>query len=192
MGDVTLLIDPLVDGADDPALTDLDELVRGRIRIVITIPYHARSSEFLWDRYREHDSRILGHPLVARRLDDHSGFTALQGGESIEGVARTHRIGRPVRAELPLEIPALRALVFGDAVVEHDGEVRVWESPLTTQNRRHWYEDRFLPTLRPLLDTEPERILVTHGRPVLSGGRVALQRALASGPWQPPRASRRA
>lgn len=186
LGDVTLLIDPLIDGADDPMVADLDQLVKGRVRIVITIPYHTRSAEFLWDRYREHGARILGHRLVARRLNDTSGFTALEGGETIEGVARTHRIGKPVRAEIPLEIPALRALVFGDAVVEYEGQIRVWDSPLASENRRRWYEDRFLPTLRPLVDTDPERILVTHGRPVLAGGRQALQRALESGPWHPP------
>jgi hypothetical protein len=40
-----LLVDPLV-GDDDPALGALDDLVRGRVRILVTMPYHTRSARF--------------------------------------------------------------------------------------------------------------------------------------------------
>ncbi len=48
----TLLLDPLVDGDGDPALGALDDLVRGCVRILISKPYHTRSAEPLWRRYR--------------------------------------------------------------------------------------------------------------------------------------------
>src|SRR6266487_6967037 len=55
-----LLLDPLVDGDDDPALDVLDDLVRGRVRILVTMPYHTRSSESLSRRYRSAKARSTG------------------------------------------------------------------------------------------------------------------------------------
>ena len=56
-------------------------------------------------------------------------------------------------------------------------------SPSTASRRRRWYEDRYLPTLEALLDHDVERVLVTHGEPVLQGGRRALEAAFAQPPW---------
>jgi len=39
-GGETLLIDPLVEGGDDPALGVLDDLAGGRVRILISKPFH--------------------------------------------------------------------------------------------------------------------------------------------------------
>ena len=39
-------------GDEDPALGALDDLVRGRVRILISKPHHSRSAELLWRRYR--------------------------------------------------------------------------------------------------------------------------------------------
>ncbi|MDX6333129.1 MAG: hypothetical protein QOG05_469 [Streptosporangiaceae bacterium] len=91
----TLLVDPLVDGDDDPALGALDDLVRGRVRILISKPFHTRSAEPLWGRYRRAKARIYGHPEVATRLGDASGFEAVTSGHDVGGVARFHAIGRP-------------------------------------------------------------------------------------------------
>ncbi len=186
-GGETLLVDPLVTGDDDPALTELDGLARGRVRILISKPYHTRSAEPLWRRYRRAKARIYGHPEVATRLGDVSGFQAVTGGD-VGGVARFHPIGNPPRSEQPIEIPAYRALVFGDAVVETGGgELRVWEDPLDSERRRRWWRERYLPTLEPLAALEPGHVLVTHGEPVLGEGAAALRRALGRDPWQRPR-----
>jgi hypothetical protein len=183
----TLLVDPLVTGEDDPALDVLDGLARGRVRILITKPYHTRSAEPLWRRYRRAQARIYGHPEVATRLGDVSGFQAVTAGDA-GGVARFHPIGSPPRSEQPIEIPAHRALVFGDAVVETGGgELRVWEDPLDSERRRRWWRERYLPTLEPLAALEPEHVLVTHGEPVLGEGAAALRHALGREPWQRPR-----
>jgi hypothetical protein len=186
-GGETLLVDPLVTGEDDPALAVLDGLARGRVRILISKPYHTRSAEPLWRRYRRAKARIYGHPEVATRLGDVSGFQAVTGGD-VGGVARFHPIGSPPRSEQPIEIPAHRALVFGDAVVETGGgELRVWEDPLDSERRRRWWGERYLPTLEPLAALEPGYVLVTHGEPVLGEGAAALRRALGRGPWQRPK-----
>jgi hypothetical protein len=49
-----------------------------------------------------------------------------------------------------------------------------------------WYARRLRPSLEPLLDVDCERLLVTHGAPILSGGRAALRGALDAGPWFHP------
>jgi hypothetical protein len=186
-GGETLLVDPLVTGEDDPALGVLDDLARGRVRILISKPYHTRSAEPLWRRYRHARARIYGHPEVATRLGDVSGFQAVTGGD-VGGVARFHPIGSPPRSEQPIEIPAHRALVFGDAVVETGGgELRVWEDPLDSERRRRWWRERYRPTLERLAALEPEHILVTHGQAVLGDGEAALRRALGRDPWQRPK-----
>ena len=97
---------------------------------------------------------------------------------------RAHSIGRPRRAEIPFELPSHRALAFGDAVLEIDGELRVW--PRHREIERAWYEQRFLPTLDALTRLDVERVLVTHGEPVLRDGARALAAALARPPWSRP------
>jgi hypothetical protein len=184
----TLLVDPLVHGDDDPALTALDDLVRGRVRILVSMPFHTRSAEPLWRRYRRARARIYGHPDVATRLGDASGFEAVPGGGDVDGVARFHSIGSPPRSEQPIEIPAQRALVFGDAVVETGGgELRLWEAPLDSERRRRWWHEGHLPTLERLAALDIEHVLVTHGRAVVGGGAEALRRALQRDPWQRPK-----
>jgi len=186
-GGETLLVDPLVTGEDDPALGVLDGLARGRVRILISKPYHTRSAEPLWRRYRRANARIYGHPEVATRLGDVSGFQPVTGGD-VGDAARFHPIGSPPRSEQPIEVPAQRALVFGDAVVETGGgELRVWEDPLDSERRRRWWRERYLPTLERLAALEPEHVLVTHGQAVLGDGVAALRRALGRDPWQRPR-----
>jgi glyoxylase-like metal-dependent hydrolase (beta-lactamase superfamily II) len=186
-----LLLDPLVVAEDDPVLDALDGLVRRQVRILVTMPYHARSSERLWRRYRRMKARIYGHPAVSSRLGDVSGFRAVTAGKDVAGVARFHAIGRPPRSEQPIEIPAVRALVFGDAVVETGhGQLRVWDAPLETEERRSWWRTRYLPTLQRLADLDIEHVLVTHGQPAICDGLAALQNALNSTPWQRPKTAR--
>jgi hypothetical protein len=54
----TLLIDPLVEGDDDPALGVLDDLAGARVRILISKPFHTRSAEPLWRRYRRASAHL--------------------------------------------------------------------------------------------------------------------------------------
>jgi hypothetical protein len=183
-GEDTILIDPLVTGKSEP-LAALDEIVRGRVRILVTTPFHVRGSELLWRRWQDrHEVTIFGHQHCATRLDDRSAFRPLRGGETLEGGVRAHPIGRPRRAEIPFELPSHRALAFGDTVLEIDGELRVW--PRHRDIDRVWYEQRFLPTLEPLTRLDVERVLVTHGEPVLRDGARALAASLARPPWSRP------
>jgi hypothetical protein len=60
-GGDTNLVDPLVAGETEPLLAALDEIVRGRVRILITTPFHLRGAELLWRRWRDrHEVTIFG------------------------------------------------------------------------------------------------------------------------------------
>jgi hypothetical protein len=184
--DYTLLVDPLVEQPGDAVLEALDRLLTGQVRILITVPYHTRSAEFLCRRYRGLGAEILGHPLVAKRMKEPSALRTVSPGDALEGLVRFHSIGRPVRAEMPIEIPSLKALLFGDSIVEFGGELHLWEPPIKGERRRRWYCEKLLPSLQALTQVNPELILVTHGRPVLEQGKAALEEALSRGPWQRP------
>jgi broad specificity phosphatase PhoE len=83
-----------------------------------------------------------------------------------------------------LHLPSHDALVFGDALVTTpDGELRIWHNEPVDERRVAFYAERFAPTLEPLIALEPQRILVTHGAPILSDGAAALRRAAAAPPW---------
>jgi hypothetical protein len=181
-GDTTLLIDPLLPGYDKGLLARLDALATKPVAILITIPYHTRSAEPLAERY---GATIHGHPRVKDRLERTKGFHAIEPGAELPGGARAYTIGKPRRFETPIHLPSHRALAWGDAMVTTlDGELRLWHwRDRLDAERLRWYRERFNPTLAPLLELDLERILVTHGPPVLSDGSAALTAALATQPW---------
>ena len=129
------------------------------------------------------DPLLPPDPAAANRLADRSRFRELApGGPAPPGVEAVH-VGRPRRFEMPALIASHRAVAFGDAVVEVGGALRIWSQQPVDEGRAAWYRERFVPTLEPLLERDVERVLVTHGEPVLAGGRDALAAALARPPW---------
>ena len=183
-GDATLLIDPLLPDGDGEVLERLDARAPRPVAILITIPYHTRSAERLWTRYRPQGCTIHGHAAVAKRLSDPAGFAVLEPGAPLPGGVRAVSIGRPRRFETPVHLPSHRALAFGDALVTTpEGELRMWHTDKVDDARARWYRERFVPTLEPLRALDLERILVTHGEPILRDGSGALDGALAAPPW---------
>jgi hypothetical protein len=186
-GDTTLLIDPLLPEGEaeapepGPALSAIDAIVGDRLAILITIPYHVRSAEELRERY---GATIHGHRAVAKRLGSTSRFHEFEAGAELPGGVSAYPIGKPrQRYETPLHLPSHRALVFGDSVVEQGGALRVWAHDRVDEKVRSFYADRFNPTLEPLLELDFDAVLVTHGEPVMSGGREQLRKALDAEPW---------
>ena len=176
-----LLIDPLLpEEGRDAVLEVLDAQADDRIAILISIPYHVRSSEELRERY---GATIHGHRAAARRLASKTGFREIEPGSPLPGGATAHPIGKPKRHEMPLHVPSHDALVFGDAVVEVDGALKVWATDKVDARVRRFYAERFNPTLEPLLELDFDAVLATHGRPLMRGGKRKLREALAADPW---------
>ena len=76
-------------------------------------------------------------------------------------------------SETPLWLPEQKTLVFGDALTERAGALRVWLSPT--------HEERALPDLPAMLDLPFERVIISQGEPVHT--REVFERALELPPW---------
>jgi hypothetical protein len=155
--DTVVLIDPLLP-ADGRAefLGWLDARVAGRpLSILTTVRWHRRDREELADRYRANSSRAWDHVPA--------------------GVER-----RPLRGadETLFWLPAVATIVAGDRLIGDDrGGVRV--CPQSWLNDVRANRAGVAGLLWPLLELPIERVLVSHGEPVLSGGHAALARAIA-------------
>jgi glyoxylase-like metal-dependent hydrolase (beta-lactamase superfamily II) len=131
------------------------------------------------DRFFEaldRDVARVGRPVrVVVTVEDHRRSAAelaerydAEIGSPVAGV----EVAADVLEERVYWIPEHAALVFGDVLVGRDGGLWVPEPWL---NERY---DEGLRLLRPLLELPVARVLVTHGEPVLEGGREALAAAL--------------
>jgi hypothetical protein len=182
--DTTVLVDPLLPPEPAEVLGTIERVLGDRLAILITVPYHVRSAEELWRRYRRAaETTIHGHKAAAKRLEDRSAFREIEPGVPLPAGVTAHRIGKPRRHEMPLHLPSHDALAFGDAVVEVDGDLQVWSTDKVDAKVERFYRERFNPTLEPLLELPFDAVLPTHGQPVLTGGRQALGRALKAKPW---------
>jgi hypothetical protein len=156
--DATVLIDPLV--PDEPGAWDaLDEVVRtlGRPVVVLTtIAFHDRSRDAVLARY--------GGAVPGRPDEPPTGVEA---------------IPLPDAAETMFWLPAQRTLVPGDALLgAPGGGVRPSPESWTRYLARPLAPGELRALLHPLLELPVERILVSHGAPVLRGGHAALRAAL--------------
>jgi hypothetical protein len=132
------------------------------------------------DRFFEaldHDVERARRPLRALLTVDAHRRSSAELAERYDGT-----VGKvPAGVEVALErwdervywIPQHAALVFGDVVLGREEALRL---PRSWIGEEHYAEVR--DGLRPLLDLPVERVLVTHGEPVLEGGREALEDAL--------------
>ena len=160
-----LLIDPIVpeDAGDAARLwraldRDVERLGRP-VCVVVTVHWHRRGADAMVARYGAHDGVV---PDGARAI----------------------AFGDPI-GETAYVLPQFRALVVGDIVIggdaiegEHADGVRVcppgWYG--STAAERAWYGGPGLPGALRRLAREPvDRILTTHGSPLLAGGAAALQ-----------------
>jgi hypothetical protein len=123
---------------------------------------------------RRYGGVVSGHDDVQKRLPDDIPFDPDAG-------LRWHTLTGT--KETPLELPGRRALAFGDRIVGVEGGLRFWMQREPTDERRAWFRRVAVPRLEPLLEADFDRVLVTHGEPVLSGGHEALEDALAGEPW---------
>jgi len=151
------LIDPLLPSDGRAKFLDLlDERVAGRpVSILTTIRWHRRDRRELAERYRANTTRAWNYvpPGVEQR--------PLRGaGETL------------------FWLPAVAALVAGDRLIgDGHGGVRVCPQSWLEDVRANRADVAGL--LRPLLELPIERVLVSHGEPVLHEGHAALAAAIA-------------
>jgi glyoxylase-like metal-dependent hydrolase (beta-lactamase superfamily II) len=99
---------------------------------------------------------------------------AFKPGERVPGGIESFRTAR--RTEVVYWIPQHRALVPGDVLLG-DGEGRVRLCPESWLPEKTGHRE-LAASLGPLLDLAVERILVSHGEPVLENAADALAAAL--------------
>jgi hypothetical protein len=155
--DVVTLIDPLLPtDRREEFLRWLDERVAGRpVSILTTIRWHRRDREQLAERYSPNTTRA---------------WNAVPAGVK----------PKPLRGagETTFWLPAVATLVAGDRLIVVDGEgLRL--APESWLSDVHVNRAGLADVLGPLLELPIERVLVSHGEPVLHDGRAALAHAIA-------------
>ena len=157
--DALVLVDPLVPAGRADLQEELDAVVRRHgkpVVILTTLQFHRRSRDELAARYGASTSR------AKKALPE--------GVETIQ----IHGAG-----ETMVWLPEHRALIPGDRLLGGDrGGLRVCPESWLRYLPSKMNQAQLRKALRPLLDLPVETVLVSHGDPVLSGGREALVGAL--------------
>jgi hypothetical protein len=155
-----VLIDPLVPRGGEALWSWLDERAGacdGRVHVLTTIKWHRRSRDAVAARYEASTSRAVAK---------------LPAGVE----------PRPLRGagETAFWLPAASALVMGDRLIgDGRGGLRLCPPSWLRYLEGGIGLPELRQTLEPLLELDPRRVLVSHGQPVLRGGREAMARALA-------------
>ena len=179
--DGLVLIDPL----------DPPEEVASPAHVLVTVYWHDRSAAAVaaprvWAGARS------ARPLANRGI----GVTDTAAPDAtLPGGIRALQTARP--AEVVYWVPQARAVVVGDVLLGAGAKPRATRDPLRLCPER-WLgkatHDDLRRSLAPLLDLPVERVLVSHGEPVLADGLRELERVLVSGapnrcdnarPWTP-------
>jgi hypothetical protein len=160
--DSLVLIDPLVPAEPEAAARfwgaldgDRRRLADHNVEVLLTAAWHRRSADAVAERY---DAAVR---LPGEAVPEGAEKEVFEAGEWREAV---------------VALPDFEAVVFGD-VIQGDGRGGLemppdwWppEDPRTVQIRTE---------LRHVLRWPLEIVLVSHGEPILEGGRAALAQAL--------------
>ena len=152
--DATVLFDPLVPAGEEDGFSrylDADVERRGLpVVILLTAEWHRRSADELARRY---DARIAGAPPA--------GIEEVP----IEG-ADERQVAYFIRPHAALVVCEIFA-------VDIDGELRVGKSPALKR------PGELEASLDRLMDLPIERLLVSHGEPVLTNAKARMAEALA-------------
>jgi hypothetical protein len=155
--DAVALFDPLLPSDErEQFLGWLDRRIAGRpVSILTTIRWHRRDRDQLAERYRSTTSRA---------------WNAVPAGV----------VPRPLRGagETMFWLPDVATLISGDRLIgDHAGGL--WVCPESWLASTQVDRAGAAALMRPLLELPIEKVLVSHGDPVLHDGRAALARAVA-------------
>lgn len=158
-----VLFDPLVPAGEDAkfwAALDGDVEQHGPPAILITVFWHARSSQEIFNRYE--GTTIWAHEPsleeVGKRAAVTNVFAAgdqLPGG--VEPLAMHHM------DEAAFWIPSHRAVVFGDTLLGYESSVR--HCPESWLREGESFETSTKALENVLESKKPQRLLLTHGGP---------------------------
>jgi hypothetical protein len=141
--------------------------------VLVTVYWHARAAADLKARTWA-PSRSL-RPLATRGVEAENAAAGLPGGIRAFQTARS--------AEAVYWLPEQRAVAVGDVLLGAGAKARATDDPLRLCPER-WLgkatHSDLRESLRPLLDLPVERVLVSHGAPVLEDGHRVLERVLAA------------
>jgi glyoxylase-like metal-dependent hydrolase (beta-lactamase superfamily II) len=175
--DAVCLIDPLVPSEAEErdrfwrALDrDLAQAARP-VAVLLTVFWHERSAKEVVERYD--GATLWAHEAALERLSAQVS-NPFRADEPLPGGIEAHEADRD---EVVLWIPEHRALVAGDVLLgTPDGGVTVCPDSWLPEGVD---PEEFRAGLRRLLDLPVERVLLSHGEPVLENGHEALARALS-------------
>jgi hypothetical protein len=164
LDEALVVIDPLVPADEDERFwsaldRDVERLARP-VHVLLTVHWHERSVAAVLDRYRA----TLWRPEEKGELPDGLQAEIVHGSDWAEAL---------------FYLEPHRALVAGDLLIGADGGIQL---PVRwfPQSEQEWAERTLKPELRERLARLPiDLILVSHGEPVLTEGRAALDRALS-------------
>jgi glyoxylase-like metal-dependent hydrolase (beta-lactamase superfamily II) len=187
--DGVVLIDPLVPPEDSDRFWEaLDrdvERAGGAVHVLVTVFWHTRSAAAMIERYRARVwAPARGKAAIGRRAGSVSD--PFGKGDSLPGGVQALPTARA--AEVVYWLPDHRALVPGDVLLgegaKGGGTRRAGPSGLRLCPES-WLPDGksqadLAASLRPLLELPVERVLVSHGEPVLERAHEALVTVLAA------------
>ena len=171
-GGERLVLDPLAPTLDTIGLWErLDQ--HPPTAAVVLMPDHVRDIDLFARRY---GARPFGpmfffpDDLPKTKLEPIIADSTLPGGL----IALYDGRGR---LETPMWLPEHRVIVFGDALTERGGQLRVWDC-------RAGHEKRELPALRAMLELPFERVIISHCDQDPVHTRAEFERALELPPWK--------
>ena len=175
--DGVVLIDPIVPPEDTErfwrALDGDVERVGGEVHVLVTVFWHTRDAKTMVGRYQ---ARVWaprrGRPAIERRAGVVTD--AFAPGDALPGDLQPLPTARA--AEVVYWVPGHGALVPGDVLLtDKQGGIRLCPASWLPES----VDQRTLAeSLRPVLDLPVERVLLSHGAPVLEGAKPALAAAL--------------
>jgi glyoxylase-like metal-dependent hydrolase (beta-lactamase superfamily II) len=184
--DGVVLVDPILPPEDtETFLVHFDREVADRpVHVLVTVFWHTRSTAWFVERY---GARVWaptrGKAAIARRAG--TVTENFRPGDELPGGVQAFPTARA--AEVVYWIPQHGALVPGDVLLGEGakgggtrragpGGIRLCPESWLPEGKGH---AELAESLRPLLELPVERILVSHGRPVLEGAQGSLATALA-------------
>lgn len=179
--EATVLVDPLVPeerGEAERFWRALDrdvERAGSPVHVLVTVFWHVRSAAEVVRRYR---GRLHAPSRARAPVERRAGLRpeVFRPGDPLPGGIDAFPSGRAT--EVVFWIPAHGAIVPGDMLLtDAQSGLRLCHESWLPAGLGH---AEVRAALEPLLELPVERVLVSHGAPVLENGHAALARALAT------------